>query len=272
MCIFIIAKNFYIEMTVELSQAKKELSGALQGNLQKYLDLLKRWCKQKINKDEFDKHTRSILTEDQFSLHNQFILAILLKSFTPAFINESNPFVADGTYANIYNPTVFDAQCIGNLAPEDVLALSFCPNDIYLPDTPSIRSRISIHCWEQDLEESDHSIGELLYFAMEEFLKNICSFLALKKRGLKRKRNFDVTNREYKYTLPIINPKDKISTFETQIPMMSLRNYTSLPDSVSRITLFDVRDILPLYKSVVYSHTVYARNYERLLAQLWHPS
>ena len=259
-------------MTVELGEAKKDLTKVLQGNLPRYLDLLKRWCKQKINKEEFDKHTRSLLTEEQLSLHNQFILAILLKSFTPAYTNESNPFVSDGTYANIYNPTIFDAQCIGSLTPEDVLALSFCPNDIYLPDTPSIKSRISIQCWEQDLEDSEHSVGELLYFAMEEFLKNICSFLALKKRGLKRKRDFDVSNKQYKYYIPNISPKDKTSTFETQIPIMSLRKYAYLPDSDNRITLFDARDILPLYKSAVYSHTVYSRNYERLLAQLWHPS
>ena len=261
-------------MAVELGEAKKELTEALQGNLQKYLELLKRWCKQKINKDEFDKHTKSLLTEEQFSLHNQFILAILLKSFTPAYANESNAFVSDGTYGNIYNPTIFDAQCIGNLVPEDVLALSFCPNDIYLPDTPSIRSRISIHCWEQELEESDQSTGELLYFAMEEYLKNICSFLALKKRGLKRKRNFDVTSKQYKYSIPNINPTDKTPSFESQFPILSLCRYTSLPlpPSGNRITLFDTRDILPLYKTAMYSHTVYARNYERLLAQLWHPS
>ena len=257
-------------MSVELGEAKKKLTEVLQGNLPKYLELLKRWCKQKINKDEFDKLTKTLLPELHFCLHNQFIMAILLKSFIPSFPDEANPFVADGTYANIYNPTIFDTQSTGNLTSENILALSFCPNDIYLPDIPSIRSRIIIHLWEQNLEESGSKVEELLLFAMEEFLKNICSILAMKKGRLKRKRHIDITGKQPKYSIPNIIPLENTSNYETPVAMMSLKKYTTLPFPDNRITLFDARDILPLYKSVIYSHTVFSRNYERLLAQLWH--
>ncbi|KAI6654270.1 hypothetical protein LOD99_669 [Oopsacas minuta] len=259
-------------MAVELWEAKKQLSEVLEGNLPRYLEILKRWCKQKITKDEFDKLTRTLLPEKSFCLHNQFIMAILLKSFTPSTPDESNPFVADGTYANIYNPTIFDTQSTGNLTAENVLELSFCPNDIYLPDIPSIKSRIILHLWEQNLEDSGNRVEELLFFAMEEFLKNICSFLAFKKGRLKRRRNVDFTSKQYKYTIPGSTPNDRTPNYEMPISLMSLRKYTTLPYPDNKITLFDARDILPLYKSVICSHTVFSRNYERLLSQLWHPS
>lgn len=258
-------------MSVELLEAKKKLTEILQGNLSRYLELLKRWCKQKINKDEFDKQTKTLLAEEHFGLHNQFIMALLLKSFIQPTKKESNPFLSDGSYANIYSQNIFDTQSIGNLSPESVLTLSFCPNDFSLPDLPSIKSRIFIHSWEHNLEECEESVEELLYFAMEDFIKNICSFLALKKGDLKRKKSVQMKDKKLKISLPNFQKPEKQFPYESSIPVLSLQKFGVVPRSDNRITLFDARDTLPLYRNVIFSHTLYSRNYERLLAQLWHP-
>ena len=65
--------------SAELSSSRQKLFSVLGEHRAKYLEHLNSWFSSKSSKEQFDAETTKLLTSRYFSLHNQFLLAILNK-------------------------------------------------------------------------------------------------------------------------------------------------------------------------------------------------
>jgi len=62
---------------VDLTELKATISTKLKNNSSLYWDILKKFLTRKATKIELDNNVIHLLGEDNVSLHNQFLLAIL---------------------------------------------------------------------------------------------------------------------------------------------------------------------------------------------------
>lgn len=202
--------------------AKTELMNSLGVHAPKYLDNLKLWFRQKYTKEEFDKECRKILTSDQISLHNRFLVAILNKidAFTPQPQISSQPqqqqSTTTATTSNSGNTTndslnskkrrkttrppsewatfepveISDYLTHGEGSAETNInnntnPVRYAAQELFLPDAGLVMGRLLVGAWEVGLVNVDDSACEIIAQAVQVLLKNILSSIILKKKQAK---------------------------------------------------------------------------------------
>lgn len=199
--------------------AKTELMNSLGENSTKYMDNLKMWFRQKLSKEEFDKECRKMLTREQISLHNRFLVAILNKidALTPQ--QPLNPQSTGTTAANTSNSastsndtlnskkrrkttrppsewaTFEPAEISDYLTHEEggtesninnnTNPVRYAAQELFLPDAGLVMGRLLVGAWEVGLVNVDDSACEIIAQAVQILLKNILSSIILKKKQAK---------------------------------------------------------------------------------------
>ncbi|KAL5011598.1 hypothetical protein ScPMuIL_010149 [Solemya velum] len=189
----------------DLNVAKKNLSDALGDNMKIYLQNLKSWFKQKISKEDFDLEARKLLQSDAVSLHNEFLLAIIVKcqslsgSLVPKETSGSSQTLSQVKrlkYAKVMKKksqvarSNFQQRFVPapplDYAPEAMYRgseeLVFACRELTLPDVFMVHGRMLVSAWEFGLEDVADGAVKIVMQSVEYQLKQIIS-LVLALRG-----------------------------------------------------------------------------------------
>lgn len=202
--------------------AKTELMNSLGENSSKYMDNLKMWFRQKLSKEEFDKECRKMLTTEQISLHNRFLVAILNKidALTPqTSLHQQQQQLASATTASTSNSAITSNDAINSkkrrkttrppsewatFEPAEISdyltheeggnetnvnnntnPVRYAAQELFLPDAGLVMGRLLVGAWEVGLVNVDDSACEIIAQAVQMLLKNILSSIILKKKQAK---------------------------------------------------------------------------------------
>jgi hypothetical protein len=178
-------------MSIDLNVAKQRLLEKLGPSYNNYIQLLGKWFRGAISKEEFDKSARH-LNEQDFALeHNTFWLAFFHHCANNANskanqMHRSNPSHDDETSKQAQMKTILN----------DTSRVKCLPNKILT------HMRIFVTAWEMGLDSVDDQVSIYVNLALQYFLKNIVTAVICTKSAYRLREN------RFKYAIGVkpMNP------------------------------------------------------------------
>ncbi|MEQ2290444.1 Transcriptional adapter 1, partial [Ameca splendens] len=178
---------------------------------------------------------------------------------------------------------------------EEELRLS--AHTLLLPTRGQLEARMMVTAFEMGLDNVTEDAISTMICAVEHHLKDVLTAVITRRKAYRlRDGHFpyafgtDVTPRPYlKNSLSAFHgisecpppsaslpacPPPQVSPDDAEQKAVHLLACSSdtLPAPLPPISMFDLLEALKVHRGVMPSHTMYALNMERVLAQLWHPS
>uniref|UniRef100_A0A3Q2PKK0 Transcriptional adapter 1 n=1 Tax=Fundulus heteroclitus TaxID=8078 RepID=A0A3Q2PKK0_FUNHE len=294
----------------ELEIAKKNLTDAIGDNIKHYWANLKLWFKQKISKEEFDVEARRLLPQENVHFHNDFLLAILTRCQIIVSAPGGSPRRTLTHRLSLVfcvwcpqhrfqpqNPLCgaqpFSPREAGSEEEEPRLS----SHTLLLPTRGQLEARMMVAAFEMGLDNVTEEAISTTICAVEHHLKDVLTAVITRRKAYRlRDGRFpyafgtDVTPRPYlknslsayhgiiecpppSASLPAC-PPPQVSPDDAEQKAVHLLACSSdtLPAPLPPISMLDLLEALKVHRGVMPSHTMYALNMERILAQLWHPS
>ncbi|XP_064464997.1 transcriptional adapter 1-like [Ornithodoros turicata] len=188
-------------------------------------------------------------------------------------------------------------HAVAREVPDSGQKLSFCSREHTLPDALMVNGRMFVIAWDSGLDAVDDAAVQLVMTAVQMQVKNILMAL------FSRRNAYKIREGRFQYAVgcappnPYLQNSKNVSNFTSQshatwvsatgehvpyiVPTVdwaeSEAALEAACDPVPRPRLppaspFDLVEALKVHKGIIPSHTVYAKNMERALATLWHPS
>ncbi|KAL5257391.1 hypothetical protein ACHWQZ_G012362 [Mnemiopsis leidyi] len=157
---------------ISLVQPKENLENILGSNSSQYWKTTRLWYKSQISKDEFNKVAKELLGETNIHVHNEFVLALLLKcqqshrGFKRGVPHSINGACPENQGHMLVKKRALEARVLpgrGGLAAQDRV----------LPDEDTITSRCLTGAWEQNIDEVNINVVPLLKSALQMYMQKI---------------------------------------------------------------------------------------------------
>ncbi|XP_058797706.1 transcriptional adapter 1-like [Phymastichus coffea] len=203
----------------DLNVARKTLVASLGENTKFYFEKMKLWFQMKTTKEEFDKAARSVMTEDQVHLHNDFLLCLFNKvrglgAAAPLRMSKLNStqsnsqnskdkrlrlkrkYKSDKTNfepADVYAEVLSRASSLGGDEPTGANRSS--AQELVLPDRTFVLARLMLAAWENNMDGAEDNTAHIIIAATQIFLKNILTAM------LTRRKGFSVRDESFIYNI-----------------------------------------------------------------------
>lgn len=202
-----------------------------------------------LDKDSFDDEAHKILQQDQFRLHNRFLICLLnkcqslsgtktsattgvaekkkskkrMKLAPIAYDHRFQPASPSEFICPIVQSAVHDSKDPAEAKYYDALVkMSLCSGDYALPDNFAAHLRMFVNVWELGLDEMRDDAVQLLNLAVRDFMKNIITALIAYKSSFKTQENGRF---KYAFGAPVVNPLLVNSNSIHQFPVDTSRTF-----------------------------------------------
>ncbi|KAI0242875.1 Transcriptional adapter 1 [Lamellibrachia satsuma] len=169
----------------------------------------------------------------------------------------------------------------------------YASREMCLPDIGLVHGRMIVTAWDFGLDDVEDAAVKLVMEGVQMALKNILTVIFARRNAYKLRehrmryavgaqftptylRNHALLRDDYDNSESGSEPGTHTSG---QWPSVEMGEHDAAiqlacPETPthSAITLFDLFDALQVHRSAIPSHTVYAKNMERISNHLWHPS
>lgn len=201
-------------MSADLGEAKQKLLDRLGSNYGIYIQLLGKWFRGSISKEEFDRSAKQLIEQNFVMEHNKFWLAFFHHcANNPATSSQAHSLHLDDRLNTHYchfssgqNPRHKNADYSldSNSAQMDTnrIMLNGCPKVRCLPNKVITHMKIFVIAWELGLDSASDNVSIYLNLALQHFLKNIITELICTKTAYRLREN------RFKYAIGVkpINP------------------------------------------------------------------
>uniref|UniRef100_A0A6G1S842 Transcriptional adapter 1 n=1 Tax=Aceria tosichella TaxID=561515 RepID=A0A6G1S842_9ACAR len=180
-------------MSIDLNVAKQRLLEKLGPSYNSYIQLLGKWFRGAISKEEFDKHAKHLNDQDFALEHNRFWLAF--------FHHCANNATTKANQMHISNPAQDDHHQ-GSKQAQMKAILNDTKRVKCLPNKILTHMRIFVTAWEMGLDSVDDQVSTFVNLALQYFLKNIVTTLICTKAAYRLREN------RFKYAIGVkpMNP------------------------------------------------------------------
>ncbi|KAJ8686239.1 hypothetical protein QAD02_022033 [Eretmocerus hayati] len=229
----------------ELNIARKTLIASLGENAKLYFEKMKLWFQMKTTKEEFDNEARSIMTEDQVHLHNEFLLCLFnkvrglvisapvrapkvqnsnqsivqnLKENRPRLKRKYKSDRSNFEPADVYTDIL--SQASSPVGDEPIGANRSSAQELVLPDRTFVLARLMLAAWENNMDGAEDSTAHIIIAATHIFLKNILTAIITKRKG------FSVRDESFIYNIGETVPSSWKKNTSTIIHEKRLSNPT----------------------------------------------
>lgn len=205
-------------MSADLTEAKQKLLDKLGSNYGVYMQMLGRWFRGQITKEEFDRDAKQLNVQNFVLEHNKFWLAFFhhCANSAPGSI-QNHHFQIHDAIGKPYAQKSQDCE-VNGIDPDTSSAhhtFNALPNGDRvrcLPNTIITHMKIFVIAWEMGLDSADDHVSVYINLALQHFLKNIITELISTKTAFRLREN------RFKYALgvkpmnPYLNNSLKIYT------------------------------------------------------------
>lgn len=196
-------------MSNDLAEAKQRLLDKLGSNYGIYIQLLGKWFRGLISKEEFDKNAKELIEQNFVLEHNRFWLAFFHHCANSASNSiPAHRFKVNDAIGKNYNQKGQDfGDDEGGLNP-DSASSRMQPNISgdcrikCLPNKVITHMKIFVIAWEMGLDSASDHVSIYLNLALQNFLKNIITELICTKTAYRLREN------KFRYAIGVkpINP------------------------------------------------------------------
>lgn len=170
-------------MSSDLNESMQRLRDKLGPNYEIYVQLLGRWFRGSISKEEFDKSAKQLTTENFVIEHNKFWLAFFhhcANNTTNSLQSHKLPCNNDGKYSNGSDIT---SQNRLKPEPSDDIKIRCLPSKVIT------HMKTFVIAWEMGLESTNDNVSLFINLALQHFLKNIITELICTKTAYRLREN-----------------------------------------------------------------------------------
>lgn len=187
-------------MSTDLREAKQRLIDRLGSNYGIYIQLLGRWFRGSISKDEFDRKTKQLIENNFVLEHNKFWLSFFhhcansTSNSIPSHYSQMNDTFGDRYHQKSRDLDYGDDRLTSNSNP----SLAFAESNIILNGGIKVRclpNKVITHMktyvisWEMGLETVNDEVAVYINLALHHFLKNILTELICTKTAYRLREN-----------------------------------------------------------------------------------
>lgn len=200
-------------MSSDLGEAKQRLLEKLGPNYGIYIQLLGKWFRGMISKEDFDKAAKQLIEQNFVLEHNKFWLAFFhhCANSASSSIQTHNYSIADSMghhYNHISNNQHLDDKRSSQSPDSNGLTKCGDPRASKLLNVRCLPSKIITHmkifviAWEMGLDSVNDHVSLYINLALQHFLKNIITEVISTKTAYRLREN------RFKYALGVkpINP------------------------------------------------------------------
>lgn len=199
-------------MSQDLLEAKQRLVEKLGPCYSTYIQLLGKWFRGSISKDEFDKSAKQLINQNFVLEHNRFWLAFFhhcasntSSSIQTRSYQSHDPHVREGDLKqNFPNGLSGDngPETVSNKAASASSSAVTRTKIRCLPSKVITHMKIYVIAWEMGLDSADDLVSVYLNLALHHFLKNIITELICTKTAFRLREN------RFRYAIGVkpINP------------------------------------------------------------------
>lgn len=277
----------------QLAIARQKLCIILGDRFKLYMNCLKLWFSQKVNKEDFDNEARKLLSKDGVRAHNEFLLAFFNKCQDPLpgrdwFAGSSSSQHRDKvkkgklngrekpvrvTFEKRFVPATRHVPSVRESADR---SLSFCLREACLADPSMLHGRIFVIAWECGVEDIHEHVIPVVLQALRFYLRGVLMDL------LSRRRAYKLRERVWRHGMggPPRNPYLRANTACT---LFSQGHSRAIAESRA---VFEVANDPPpskrsrsssdlvnaLQARWLPSHSTHCQTLEGSLCRQWHPS
>lgn len=211
--------NSLSEKSKTLEVAKSSLTKVLGANDQLYWKNIKCWFSGEINKQDFDQNALEILGRQNIRLHNDFLLALLMKighisvpnpvqrlisnnSSTSAIPSQTYTSNSSNSHRKRKHSQIFKTTDILNFLDTEISYgtaekyrdgasnLRYASKEHFLPDASFLVGRFMVAAWEAGVNNVEEKVCDMVAKAVQVYLKNLLSEIILKKKNHRVSGNF----------------------------------------------------------------------------------
>lgn len=200
-------------MSSDLGEAKQKLLEKLGPNYGVYIQLLGKWFRGMISKEDFDKAAKQLIEQNFVLEHNKFWLAFFhhCANSASSSIQTHNYSIADSMgrhYNHMSNNQHFDDKQSSQSPDSNGFPRCGDPHVSKLLNVRCLPSKIITHmkifviAWEMGLDSANDHVSIYINLALQHFLKNIITEVISTKTAYRLREN------RFKYALGVkpINP------------------------------------------------------------------
>lgn len=203
-------------MSTDLNEAKQRLLDKLGPTYGVYIQLLGKWFRGIISKEEFDKSAKQLIEQNFVFEHNKFWLAFFHHCANSASNSiQSHHFqinrdaCGDNHVQNylkngeLCQKTGYGANVIPTHTQSDTITNGIIGNKVRcLPNKVITHMKIFVIAWELGLDSVDDHVSLYINLALQHFLKNIITELICTKTAYRLREN------RFKYAIGVkaMNP------------------------------------------------------------------
>lgn len=200
-------------MSGDLGEAKQKLLEKLGPNYGIYIQLLGKWFRGMISKDDFDRAAKQLIEQNFVLEHNKFWLAFFhhCANSASSSIQTHNYSIADSMgqhYNHISNSQHLDDKRSSQSPDSNGFTRCVDPRASKLLNVRCLPSKIITHmkifviAWEMGLDSANDHVSLYINLALQHFLKNIITEVISTKTAYRLREN------RFKYALGVkpINP------------------------------------------------------------------
>lgn len=200
-------------MSADLGEAKQKLLDRLGPNYGIYIQLLGKWFRGSISKEEFDRSAKQLIQQNFVIEHNKFWLAFFHHCANSAASSvQAHSIHLDDRSNNRYcqNSSSHDSRSTNlGYSPDSTSANLDTGNASYtgikvrcLPNKVITHMKIFVIAWEMGLDSASDNVALYLNLALQHFLKNIITELICTKTAYRLREN------RFKYAIGVkpMNP------------------------------------------------------------------
>lgn len=187
-------------MSTDLKEAKQRLVDRLGPNYDIYIQLLGKWFRGSISKDEFDKSAKQMIENNIVLEHNKFWLSFFhhCANSTSSSISSQYSQMNDstGTGYNLKSREFeYGDKRMGNTSESN---LPFTDTNLLLNGGSKVRclpNKVITHmktfviAWEMGLDSTNDNVSLYINLALQHFLKNIITELVCTKTAYRLREN-----------------------------------------------------------------------------------
>lgn len=190
-------------MSNDLNEAKQKLLDKLGPNYGVYIQLLGKWFRGLISKEDFDKNAKQLIKQNFVLEHNKFWLA-----FFHHCANSTSTSIQSHHFQlneKIGGPEYGENRigiCIDSTSGQTKTLFSDIPKVRCLPNKVITHMKIFVIAWEMGLDSANDQVSTYINLALQHFLKNIITELICTKTAYRLREN------RFKYAIGVkpINP------------------------------------------------------------------
>lgn len=197
-------------MSIDLNEAKQRLLDKLGPSYGVYIQLLGKWFRGMISKEEFDKSAKLLIEQNFVLEHNKFWLAFFHHCANSATNSiQNHPSQANERVGNNNHKTL-NHECGENQTRESIGSpTTTIPEAPYLankvrclPNKVLTHMKIFVIAWEMGLDSANDHVSQYINLALQHFLKNIITELICTKTAYRLREN------RFKYAIGVkpMNP------------------------------------------------------------------